>query len=143
MRLVDRRGRPLTHLDPGQLARIECMPGVDMDRCAVPEADCAFGVEGVVLESRGPYVRDFHDGDAGGEFGTLAHEGLFQALPPAQRPSATYYRASGRRWGTFGFSATFDDTGQARDPIGDSIGTYDDPPQESSPQWITIGPRSQ
>jgi hypothetical protein len=140
MRLVDARGRLLSHLDPGQLAHIECLPGVDMDRCARPEADCAFGVEGVVVESQAPRVRELHDGDAGGEFGALAPGGQFRALAPEERPFATFYRASGHRWGTFGFSATFDDTARARDPTGETIATFDDPPQESTPQWITIGP---
>jgi hypothetical protein len=140
MSLVDRRGRPLSHLDPGELARIEYTPGVDVDRCVGSEPGCEFGVEGIVVESRGPYASDIQDGGGGGEFGALAPGGKFYALSPAERRLATYYRASGHRWGTFGFSATFDDTACARDPNGNSITTYDDPPQETAPQWITIGP---
>jgi hypothetical protein len=140
MRLVDARGRPLTHLAPGELARVECRPGVDIDRCARPEPGCAFAVEGVVVESRAPPPIAFHDGDADGEFGTLDRRGQFRALSSYPRSLATYYRASGHRWGTFGFSATFDDTARVREPNGDLIPTYDDPPQESAPQWITIGP---
>jgi hypothetical protein len=138
--LVDARGHPITHLAPGQLAHIECLPGVDLDRCALPEADCAYGFEGVVVESGGPRVRELQDGDAGGEFGALGPGGRFRALPPKERPFATHYRASGSRWGTFGFTATFDDTALTRNPPSDAVATYDDPPQESDPQWIVIGP---
>jgi hypothetical protein len=138
---VDARGHPLTHLDPDAIATIQCLPGVDMDRCANPGLDCCFGIQGVVVEDHGPHAVDFRDGDAGGEFGTLAAGGKFQALPAAQRRRATHYRASGHRWGTFGFTAVFDDTTQAQEPPGDNITTYDDPPSESSPVWLTIGPR--
>jgi hypothetical protein len=140
VRLLDARHRPLTRLLPGQIARIDCLPTTDMDRCRVPDPDCELAPEGIIPEDEGPRLLDLEDGGAGGEFGQVMEDGRFQALPPERRPYATHYRASGRRWGTFAFWARFDDRGVARFPSGHVAPTYDDPTEESRMVWITIGP---
>jgi hypothetical protein len=140
LRLVDGRSRPLSQLRPGQIARIECLPESNVDRCRRPDPGCEFAPEATVMESEPSHVVGFQDGGAGGEFGTLDTDGRFRPLPLAGLSRATHYRASGGRWGTFGFTALLDDSARTLSPSDHWIPTYDDPPAECAPFWILIGP---